>query len=323
MEFTRRNVVKLGFGTAVASALWPRLELFAQAPPVTKAIPSTGERIPVIGIGTNRFGLNAEEAARRGLTASSELRPELKEVLRRLPELGAKVVDTASSYPGSEETIGELTSELGNRDRLFIGTKVSATGKQEGVAEIEQSFKRLRTSRIDLIEVHGMQDPSTQLETLRELKQAGRIRYIGATTSEDNQYGQVEAVLAKFKLDFIQIDYSVDNRGVEARILPMAAERGTAVMINRPFGGGNDVNRPARNVLAKLGKTPLPDWAGELGCKTWAQFFLKYIVSHPHVTCAIPGTRSVAHLLDNMQAMHEPMPNAAMRRRMEEYIEKV
>src|SRR3989304_1314830 len=203
MELTRRDMVKLGLGTAAVSALWPLSELFAQTPLHMKAIPSSGERIPIIGIGTRDFG-----------GGSPVPRSEIKEVLRQFPELGGKVVDTATGYQGgaSETLIGELVSELGNRDRLFLATKVNASGKQAGVSQSEQSFQRLRTNRMDLIAVHNIRDTVTQLATLREMKQAGRIRYVGITTSSENQYEDFETLMKTQTLDFVQVDYALDNR---------------------------------------------------------------------------------------------------------------
>ncbi|MBI4460515.1 MAG: aldo/keto reductase [Acidobacteria bacterium] len=306
MELTRRDMVKLGLGTLAASTLLPLSELFAQATLISKAIPSSGERIPVIGIGTRDFG-----------GGSPVPRSEYKEVLRQFPDLGGKVIDTATGYQGgtSETMIGELVSELGNRDRLFVATKVAARGKQAGVAQMEQSFRRLRTNRIDLIAVHNLIDTRTQLEMLRETKQAGRIRYVGITTSDENQYGEMESFMKTQTLDFVQLDYALDNRRGGDRLLPLAADRGLAAMINLPFG--------RRRLFAAVQNQTLPDWAKEFDCKTWAQFFLKYIVSHPAVTCAIPGTRRVAHLLDNIQAAQGRLPDAAMRRRMEQFIDQL
>ncbi|MBI4464693.1 MAG: aldo/keto reductase [Acidobacteria bacterium] len=306
MVLTRRDMMKLGLGTAAVSVLRPLPELLAQSPVHTKAIPSSGDRIPVVGIGTRDY--EAE---------TPEVRAELKEVLRQLPELGGKVIDTASGYRGgaSETVIGELVSELGNRDRLFLATKVNANGKQAGLSQIERSFQRLRTNRMDLIAVHNLTDTVTQLETLREMKQAGRIRYVGITTSFEGQYDEFETTMKAQTLDFVQVDYALDNRAAGDRLLPLAADRGMAVMVNLPFGRGR--------LFATVRNQPIPDWAKEMDCTTWAQIFLKYIVSHPAVTCAIPGTRRVAHLVDNLQAAQGRLPDAALRRRMEQFINTI
>lgn len=280
--------------------------LAAQNSLIARPIPSSAERIPVIGIGTRDFG-----------GGSPVERSEIKEVLDRFAKLGGKVIDTASGYTGgtSETMIGEIAAELGNRDRLFLATKVNARGKAAGLAEIEQSFRRLRTNRIDLISVHNLTDTPTQLETLRELKQAGRIRYLGITTSSDDQYDEFEKLIRNETLDFIQFDYAIDDRAAGERFLAMAADRRMAVTINLPFG--------RRRLFATVQNQVLPDWAKEFDCKSWAQFFLKYIVAHPGVTCAIPGTRRVEHLLDNIQAAQGRLPDAAMRRRMEQFIDKL
>ena len=306
MQLTRRDMLKLGLGTAGMSALWPHSELFAQAPVNTKAIPSSGERIPIVGIGTRDYE-----------SETPEIRAEIKEILRRLPELGGKVIDTAAGYRrgASETVIGELLSELGNRDQVFLATKVNARGKAAGVSQIERSFRRLRTDRIDLIAVHNIRDTATQLETLREMKQAGRVRYVGITTSSDRQYQEFEAIMKAQTLDFVQVDYALDNRGAGDRILPLAADRGMAVMVNMPFGRGR--------LFAAVRNKPLPDWAQEIDCTTWAQIFLKYIVSHLDVTCVIPGTRRLSHLVDNMQAAQGRLPDTAMRRRIERFFDSI
>ena len=306
MQLTRREMFNLGLGTTALSMLVRLPELLAQKPLTSKPIPSSGERVPVVGLGTRDY--EAE---------TPELRAELKEVLRQFPDLGGKVVDSASGYRNgaSETLIGELVSELGNRDRLFLATKVNASGKQAGVAQVEQSFRRMRTNRLDLIAVHSVRDTVTQLENLRDLKQAGRIRYLGITTSSASQYGEFETMMKTQSLDFAQVDYAIDNREAGDRILPLAADRGIAVMVNLPFGRGR--------LFAAVRSQAVPDWAKEIECTTWAQIFLKYIVSHPAVTCAIPGTRSVRHLRDNIQAAQGPLPDAAMRRRMEQSIDQL
>ncbi|MBI4459200.1 MAG: aldo/keto reductase [Acidobacteria bacterium] len=306
MNLTRRDIVRLGLGTAAVSLCRPLSQVFAQAPLHTKAIPSSGEKIPIIGVGTRDFG-----------GGTPVPRSEYKEVLRLFPQLGGKVIDTASGYQGgtSETMIGELVSELGNRDQLFLATKVNASGKQAGLNQIEQSFQRLRTNRLDLIAVHNIRDPLTQLANLRAMKQAGRIRYLGITTSEESQYAEFENLMKSQTMDFVQVDYALDSREAANRLLPLAADRGMAVMINLPFG--------RRRLFAAVQNQTLPDWAKEIDCTTWAQFFLKYVVSHPAVTCAIPGMRRVAHLQDNIQAVQGRLPDAAMRRRMEQFMDRI
>lgn len=304
MNLNRRELLKIGL-CAGASVLLPSGGLLAQAGPlIRKKIPSTGETIPIIGIGTAR---RYEE-----IHTEAEKAP-LRDTLRQFKELGGTVIDSSPTYGTAEAVVGELVDELKIRDSLFLATKVSTSGRQAGIDQIQQSFKRLRTAKIDLIAVHNLRDTKTQLQTLRELKQAGRIRYIGITTSFENQYPEFEQTMKAETLDFIQVDYALDNRNVDKRILPLAADRGTAAMINLPFGRGRLFN-------AVQGKK-LPEWAAEFDCKTWAQFFLKYIVSHPAVTCAVPGMAKAEYVVDNLGAARGGLPDTAMRRRMEKFID--
>lgn len=270
----------------------------------TRPIPGADRHVPVIGIGTaRRYADPAGEAQLAPLRAS----------VARFVELGGEVIDTAPSYGRAEEVVGQLVEELGVRDRLFLATKVGADSPDEGRAQIAQSFRNLRTDRIDLIAVHNLRDITNQLAILRELKAGGRIAAIGATTSFERQYADFEAMMRRERLDVIQIDYALDNRDAGDRILPLAQEQGLAVMINLPFGRG-------RLFEATQGR-PLPDWAAEIGAATWAQVFLKYIVSHPVRPIAIPGMAQARYVEDNLGAARGPMPDAAMRRRMEEFID--
>jgi aryl-alcohol dehydrogenase-like predicted oxidoreductase len=304
MQLSRRELLKVGIG-AGASMLLPAAALPSQAAPlIHRKIPSTGESLPIIGIGTAR--------RYEAVTTEAERAP-LREVLRRFTEMGGKAVDTAPSYGTAETVIGDLAAGLAIRDSLFLATKVGARGRAAGVAQLEQSFKHLRTSMIDLVAVHNLQDAQTQLGTLRQWKQAGRIRYVGITTSFERQHPEFEQTMRAETLDFIQVDYALDNRKADQRILPLAADRGMAVMINLPFGRG-------RLFRAVQGRE-LPPWAGEFDCATWAQFFLKYIVSHPAITCAVPGIAKVEYLVDNLGAARGRLPDAAMRRRMERFID--
>ncbi|MFP5406748.1 MAG: aldo/keto reductase, partial [Gammaproteobacteria bacterium] len=223
------------------------------------------------------------------------------------------VIDTAPTYGDAERIVGGLIEGLGIRSELFLATKVSTTGREAGVAQIEQSFRNLRTAAIDLIAVHNLRDTETQLRTLREMKREGRIRYVGITTSFDRQYPAFEDTMKREALDFIQVDYALDNRAAGERILPLALERGMAVMINLPFGRG-------RLFQATRGRA-LPPWASEFDCRSWAQFFLKYIVSNEAVTCAVPGMARPEYVRDNLGAAQGRLPDAAMRRRMETFID--
>lgn len=299
MTLTRRDLLKLGAGAA-AGALAGGAQ--AAAALVTRAIPSSGERVPVVGIGTNRYRTGSE----------ADIAP-LRETLKTFAAAGGKLIDTAPMYGSSEVVLGQLIAGLGIRKQLFLATKVYSSGRQAGIDEMNDSFKRLQTDRIDLIQVHNLSDTATQLATMREGKQAGRYRYVGVTTSRDAQYEEMEDVLRKEKLDFVQVDYSIDNRTAAERILPLALERGAAVLVNLPFGR-------ARLFSAVRGK-PLPAWAAEFDCSSWAQFFLKYVIGHPAVTVAIPGTRKPAHVVDNLGAARGRLPDQAMRRKMEQFFE--
>ena len=308
MDIQRRNVIKAGLALGGAMFL-PSFELRAQAQPlIQKKIPSSGESIPIIGIGTAR---RYEE-----IKSDAEKVP-LRETIRQFQALGGKVIDSSPSYGTAEAVVGELAEGLKVRDSLFLATKVSLrnVGRAEGIKQIEESFKKLRTSKIDLIAVHNLRDTDTQLRTLREMKQAGRIRYVGITTSFDNQYGEFEQVIKKETLDFIQVDYALDNRDAGERIIPLAGDRGMAVMINLPFGRGRLFN-------AVQGKK-LPEWASEIDCQSWPQFFLKYIVSHPAITCAVPGMARPEYVVDNLGAARGRLPDGAMRRKMEQFIDNV
>ncbi len=308
MDIHRRSMLKAGIGLGAAMLL-PEKGLFAQAQPlIQKKIPSSGEAIPIIGIGT----------ARRYEEIKNDVeKAPLRETIRQFQALGGKVIDTSPSYGAAEAVVGELVDGLKVRNSLFLATKVSLrkVGREGGIAQIEESFKRLRTDKIDLIAVHNLRDTETQLRTLRDLKQAGRIRYVGTTTSFDRQYGELEQVMKKESLDFIQVDYALDNRNAGERIIPLAGDRGMAVMINLPFGRG-------RLFSAVQGKK-LPEWAGEFECKSWAQFFLKYIVSHPAITCAVPGMAKPEYVVDNLGAARGRLPDGATRRKMEQFIDRL
>ncbi|MDH3287085.1 MAG: aldo/keto reductase [Betaproteobacteria bacterium] len=299
MKITRRDILKLGAGAA-ASALAGAAQSAAEL--TTRPIPSSGERLPVVGIGTNRYGTGPE----------AEIAP-LRETLKTFAAAGGKLIDTAPLYRNSELVLGQLIAELGIRKQLFLATKVYTDGRKAGIEEMNASFKRLRTDRIDLIQVHSLSDTTTQLATMREGKAAGRYRYVGVTTSRDSQYDEMEAVLTKEKLDFVQVDYSIENRTAAERILPLALERGVAVLVNLPFGR-------ARLFSAVRGK-PLPAWAAEFDCQSWAQFFLKYVIGHLAVTCAIPGTRRPAHVVDNLGAARGRLPDQALRGKMEQFFD--
>jgi aryl-alcohol dehydrogenase-like predicted oxidoreductase len=309
---SRRSVVQGGLAAGIALAVSGRVAAAAElagkqesagnSPVITKPIPSTGELLPVVGLGTNQYSVTAPEeiAARR-------------EVLKHFPELGAKVIDTARSYGESEVVIGNLLEELGNRDQIFLATKTPIRGDMApGDGELELALQRLQTDRIDLLQIHNFNGIDTMFPRLLEWKQAKKIRYVGITTSTDEQYPQVLDALNKLKLDFLQVDYSIDNRGAEEKILPLAREKGVAVLINVPLGGRRG------NVLTKVAGKPLPAWAADYDVASWAQLFLKYNISHPAVTAVIPGTTKLSHLRDNQLAGRGRLPDAKGRKRIEE-----
>ena len=302
MTVTRRRLFQLGIAAAVAGS--SRLDAADKPAVITRAIPSSGEKLPVIGLGTNRYGVTAaaDLAARR-------------DVLRRMPELGATVIDTAPAYGQSEEVIGQLLAELKTRDRMWLATKVTAPsgGAADGRKMLEASFRRLRTDRIQLVQVHSLQGVKEMLPVLREQKAAHKLSYVGVTTSRDAQYGELLEVMRRETLDFIQVDYSIADRNAADKILPLAAARGTAVLVNLPLGRGN--------VLAKVKGRTLPDWAAQVDAASFPQLFLKYVVSHPAVTVAIPGTTKIEHLEDNFGAARGRLPDAAMRTRIEKYFD--
>jgi aryl-alcohol dehydrogenase-like predicted oxidoreductase len=270
----------------------------------TRPIPSSGERLPVIGLGTNNYSVTSTEdlAARR-------------DVLERMPELGGTLVDTAPAYGRSEEVIGQLVADIGIRDKLFFATKVTTNADAAaGKAMLEQSFRRLRTERIELIQVHNLTGTEQLLPVLAEYKSGRRIKYLGVTTSNDSQHAATADLMRRHRLDFVQLNYSLDDRESAQTLLPLAQERGVAVLVNMPFGG-----RRGSNLFARLAGRPLPPWAAEIDASSWAQFLLKYVVSHPAVTCAIPGTTKLSHLEDNQRGGRGRLPDAQMRRRMEKF----
>ncbi len=311
---TRRDALKVGLATAAGLALTPWRSLLAspgpawlQLPLITKAIPSTGARIPVVGIGTNAYNLSAE------------LRPQLRDVMKRFVELGGSLYDTAHGYGRgeSEAVLGELHTELRLRDKLFLVTKImSGADDSQGRQQFATSMERLKTDTVDGLLIHNLNGVDPMMPVLQEWKKAGKIKHLGISTSSAQQYEALMGHMRKYPLDLIQVDYSIGNRGAEP-VLALARERGIGVMINVPFGG----RRGASENFAKLASTPLPPFAAEIDVKTWPQFFLKYILSHPAVTVAIPGTRRVEHLEDNLAGGRGRLPDAAMRKRMEEFYD--
>jgi diketogulonate reductase-like aldo/keto reductase len=302
---TRREAAKVIGGTAAGLLLPITTRAANDSSPamLTRSIPSSGEKLPVIGLGTwQAFDVN--------LTADS--RRQLEEVLSLFVKFGGRVIDSSPMYGRAEEVIGDLTATLGIRDKLFLATKVWTHGKESGVKSMERSMALLRSKRIDLMQVHNLVDVHTHLATLHEWKEQGRIRYVGITHHEAGAFGEMEKLMRSEKLDFVQINYSLMEPETEQSLLPLARERGIAVLANRPFGAGD--------LFDKVRSKPLPDWAAEFDCRSWAQFFLKWIVAHSAITCAIPATSKPRHLEDNMQGGTGRLPDPKTRRRMVEFV---
>ena len=257
----------------------------APGPLHTRPIPATGEPLPVIGCGTY-IGFD--------VARDSAQYQRLPGVLQALFGAGGSVIDSSPMYGRAEAVTGELLAAAGSHGKAFVATKVWTRGREEGIRQMEESLRRLQLERLDLMQVHNLVDWQTQLATLRDWKAAGRVRYLGVTHYTAGAYDTLEAVMRAEPLDFLQINYSLDEREAERRILPLAAERGMAVLINRPFGGGG--------LLRRLRERPLPPWAAEIGATSWAQLLLKFVLAHPAVTCAIPGTSRPEHMADNARA---------------------
>jgi len=295
---TRRRFLGL-IAAAAAAHIAPRIATAEARPPIKRSIPASGERVPVIGVGSwITFNVPPEPAAEAPLVA----------VMRAFFERGGAMIDSSPMYGNSEAVIGGLLKQTPNHDRLFSATKIWTVGKAIGRWQLEQSRRLWGVERFDLVHIHNMLQWETHLETLKELKAAGKVRYIGITTSHGARHEQMMHALSKETFDFVQFTYNFADRSVEQRLLPLAAERRIAVVINRPFDGGN--------LFSAVAGKPLPEFARELDCENWAQFFLKFIVSHPAVTCAIPATSKVEHMVENMGALYGRLPEAEMRRRM-------
>jgi aryl-alcohol dehydrogenase-like predicted oxidoreductase len=313
LPVSRRAVIQGGVAAAVTVTLPHSLHAAdGKAPVITKAIPSTGERVPVMGVGTNQFGRTPYN--------------DVRSVLQRMYELGGTVIDTAALYGDSEVQIGKALSELGLTRKMFIATKLNApaggtagpAGHDSsspaavgGIESFERSIQRLR--KVDLLFVHFVASVEPMMPLLMDLKRQGRVRYTGITSIRTPEYPQLIEYMRKYPIDFLQVNYSLGDRSAEADVLPLALERRIAVMAAVPLGGGRNL------LIRQAGDRPLPVWATQFGISSWGQFFLKYVVSHPAVTCAIPGSSQLEHLEDNQAAGHGRLPDAATRRRMEEF----
>jgi diketogulonate reductase-like aldo/keto reductase len=298
-DMTRRDFLRamLGAATAITG------DIVMAATAIKKPIPKTGELLPAIGLGTwQSFDVGTNAAARA----------PVREVLSEFVRLGGSVIDSSPMYGKSETVAGDLAAEMAVRDKLFIATKVWTSGRDAGVRQMNESFERLRAQQMDLMQVHNLVDYRVHLRTLRQWKDQGRVRYLGVTHYTASAHDELARVLAAEELDFVQVNYSLAEREAENRLLSLAADRRIAVLANRPLAAGS--------LFTKVRGKPLPAWADEIGCQSWAQFFLKFVVSHPAVTCAIPATSKPAHLVDNMQAGFGPLADAKTRQRMARHV---
>lgn len=303
-RISRRDFTKTALAASSIIAAAGPVALATPASIIKRKIPSSGEAIPIMGLGTNRYGVGD----------AADARAPLRDALARFHELGGTVIDTAPGYRTSESVLGDLIGDLGIREDLFIATKVDReSGRDDSLAQTRDSARKLRTETVDLMQVHSLRDWENNIPLLQELKRDGVIRYVGLTTSRSSQYQEMEKAMLRHDLDFIQIDYSLEQREAAERMLPLAADRGMAVMLNRTFGGGR--------IFEAVGDLPLPEWAAELQITSWAQFLLKYALSHPATTVAIPGMTKARHVDDNFGAAHGEMPDAQQRKRMEVFFD--
>lgn len=306
MKLTRRQLIAASAGAGAYLGLGIRAfaQYFEPLPDsasklITKAIPGSGEMLPVIGLGTNRWVAAGNKSAI----------DELRATLQTFNAMGGRVIDTAPSYRSSEKALGQLIGELGMRDAFFLATKVDRNRKKKGLARMQDSLAKLGTDSVDLMQIHNLRGAETQIENLLDWKQEGRIRYIGITTSSTSQFADMELLMKTKPVDFIQLNYSLKERAAEERLLPLALEKGIAVMVNRPFARGR--------LFEAFEDKALPAWAADIDCSSWGQFFLKYVVSHPAVTCTIPGTTKEPHVRDNMGANFGRLPGTVMRLQQE------
>jgi len=301
--FSRRRLLRLLAAAPALLVVNPPAS--ASAVLATRAIPRSGEALPVIGLGTWRvFDVGADGAARA----------RLREVLTQFSAGGAKLIDSSPMYGSAESVVGDLSHALGLRAKLFLATKVWTQGRDDGIAQMEHSIARMQAgAALDLIQVHNLVDVATHTRTLMEWKAKARVRYIGITHYTASGHGALERTLAGGEYDFVQVNYSLDEPQAAARLLPLAQEKRAAVLINRPFGEGG--------MFSRVRGKPLPPWAAELGIASWAQYFLKWILGHPAVTCVIPGTGNPKHIVDNLAAGRGALPDEAMRARMAKHFD--
>ena len=306
MLINRRNVLKGSMAAALAGAATGQMPALAQAKPLTRSLASTGEKLPLVGLGswiTFNVGNN-----QKLLDSSSD-------VMAAFFESGGRMIDSSPMYGSSQATIGYGLKKLGMPETLFSADKVWTSSAGNGRPQIEASRNHWGVQTFDLVQVHNLVAWREHLELLQTMKAAGDVRYVGITTSHGRRHAELEEILASQPVDFVQLTYNVEDRAAEQRLLPMASERGIAVIVNRPFQRGYLVGR--------LNSYPLPDWVAETGASSWAQFLLKFVISHPAVTCAIPATSQVAHVRENMAAASGVLPDAALRKRMADYVRQL
>jgi len=303
MNITRRKLLRIGAGAGLVAAAGPWRSLLAQSgPAIMTTIPSSGEQLPAVGIGTREFrsDANAQDMQR------------FKETLESFHAAGGTVIDTSPNYGEAETVIGKLLQELGIRDDVFMATKVDREDQQQGIVRMNRSFKLLGGDHIDLMQVHNLRGTEVELETMKAWKAEGRIRYVGVTTHNPAQYDEMQDVMRRHPLDFIQLNYSLADRAAENSILPLARDRGIAVLVNLPYARGQ--------LFSAVADRPLPDWAADMDVTSWGQVFLKYVISYPAATLPIPGTTKPHHVRDNLGAAFGRLPDENLRKEIENYV---
>lgn len=305
-DLTRRRLLTTAAGVCAAAGLAPMRGFAADRVAITRPIPSTGEALPVIGLGTSRTFDAGDDQSKRN---------ELAAALQAFFDNGGGLIDSSPMYRSAEEVVGDLMTEMTNADGYFAATKVWIDGENEGIAQMNTSMELMGVEVMDLMQIHNLRDWQTHLATLRAWKDEGKIRYIGITTSHGRGHDEFEQIMKTEELDFVQFSYNIANRVAEERLLPLAQDRGLATLINRPYQRGE--------LFQKVKGKPLPDWAAEADIDSWGQYFLKFILAHPATTNIIPATSDVGHMVDNMGAGFGRVPDEAMRQRMIDHFDSI
>ena len=304
MTISRRELFRLGAGAGLVAAAGSWQPLLAETKTrITTTIPSSGEQLPAVGIGTRDYRSNADAAEMQ----------RFRQTLEIFHSSGGRVIDTSPNYGDAETVIGGLLRDIGIRDDVFMATKVDREDQQQGIERMERSFDLLGGDKIDLMQVHNLRGTEAELETMKAWKEQGRFRYLGVTTHRPGQYEEMEDVMRRHPLDFIQLNYSLADRSAENSILPLARDRGIAVLVNLPFARGR--------LFRAVADRALPDWTADMDAESWGQVFLKYVISYPASTLPIPGTTKPHHAKDNVGAAFGRLPDAALRREIEKYIQ--